>query len=264
MIAAALAYAARLGWPVLPLRGKVPLTDHGVHDATVDAAAIAAWWHRWPWANVGISCNGLCVLDIDDRHALDTLGPLPATPVAYTGGGGLHYVFAGCSARNRVRAIPGVDVRAAGGYIVAAPSVHPDTGVVYAWDRALHPLRVPVATLPDRVLAMLNPPAQRQMISPPVQSGSRYVERALALACAAIAGAAVGSQEQTLHCEAYAIGRLTRCTKYADHLVAAGMRMTNAPGRRPWSLGEVERKVRRALTLGAGAPWRGGFGGGTM
>ena len=47
LLAAALQYAAR-GWHVLPLRprGKQPLTRHGCQEATVDAAAIVAWWRH--------------------------------------------------------------------------------------------------------------------------------------------------------------------------------------------------------------------------
>jgi hypothetical protein len=58
---AALAYAAR-GWPVLPLRGKVPRIrkaagGSGVHDATTDLEQIKQWWTKWPDANIGIACG---------------------------------------------------------------------------------------------------------------------------------------------------------------------------------------------------------------
>jgi hypothetical protein len=47
----ALRYAAK-GIPVLPCRGKLPATEHGVHDATTDPAVIA----KWPeGCNVGIA-----------------------------------------------------------------------------------------------------------------------------------------------------------------------------------------------------------------
>ncbi len=52
---AALAYAAA-GLAVFPLkpRSKVPATLDGLKAATTDAERIAAWWERWPDANVAI------------------------------------------------------------------------------------------------------------------------------------------------------------------------------------------------------------------
>ena len=44
---AALRYAAK-GWPVFPCHGKIPLTPHGFHDASTDAATIEAWWRKIP------------------------------------------------------------------------------------------------------------------------------------------------------------------------------------------------------------------------
>ena len=43
---AALEYAKE-GWPVLPLIGKRPLTEHGVKDATRDVGKITEWWTRY-------------------------------------------------------------------------------------------------------------------------------------------------------------------------------------------------------------------------
>ena len=63
---AALSYARERGWSVLPLDGKQPLTEHGVHDATTDPDVIEAWWRRWPDANVGLATGrGLFVVDVD-------------------------------------------------------------------------------------------------------------------------------------------------------------------------------------------------------
>src|ERR1035441_105438 len=74
----ALACIAR-GWHVHPLkpRDKIPVTKHGMNDATLDEAQIRAWWTRNPNCNVGISCapSGLCVLariihDCEDTKSL--------------------------------------------------------------------------------------------------------------------------------------------------------------------------------------------------
>ena len=93
----ALDYAQR-GWPVLPLRGKIPRTLHGFKDATTAEDVIRQWWTQWPDANVGIctgKLSGLVVVDIDWRNGGDLsreqLDDWPNTPEVLTGGGGHAY-----------------------------------------------------------------------------------------------------------------------------------------------------------------------------
>ena len=101
--------------------------------ATDDLTQIARWWKKWPEANVGVATgNGLIVVDIDssegERHAQE-LG-LPPTSYATTGRGRHLYYYGHGPNRKGVR--PGIDVRGAGGYVVAPPSIH-QTGVEYQW-----------------------------------------------------------------------------------------------------------------------------------
>ncbi|NLE75621.1 MAG: hypothetical protein GX605_02565, partial [Chloroflexi bacterium] len=162
MLAAALAYAAR-GWAVFPCkpRGKEPLTPHGCKDATTDAARVRAWWAKWPRANVGIACgpSGLVVLDVDGdagRASWAQLGQSGQTPTATTGKGQhLYYQANGHHVGNSAGKLgPGLDVRGAGGYVVAPPSVHP-SGAVYAWADFLSPDDVPLAPFPDALAERL-------------------------------------------------------------------------------------------------------------
>ena len=137
--AIALSYAAR-GWRVHPLRagGKIPATKHGCKDATTDPEQIRRWWSMWPEANIGLATGyQFWVLDIDpDGLAWAESNDLPATIEATTGRGGRHMLYRlpdGAVVRNSAGAIArGVDVRGMGGYIVAAPSVHP-SGTRYTW-----------------------------------------------------------------------------------------------------------------------------------
>jgi hypothetical protein len=152
------------GFAVFPLRprGKQPMTAHGVKDATTSALQISKWWGKDPDANIGLACgpeSGIFVIDIDgpvERAQLEEYleAPLPLTLTATTGRGA-HYYFShpnGVTIKNRQKLRVGgkklsIDVRGAGGYVVAPPSIHP-TGAVYAWENFdIHPADPPLPLL---------------------------------------------------------------------------------------------------------------------
>lgn len=149
MIAHALEYAAA-GWPVFPLqpRSKAPLAgSRGKDDATVDPARIRRMFAGRTDYNIGLRpVPGVIVIDIDPRHGgtLDALGPLTDTWAARTGGGGWHllYRYQGPTV-GKVRGADGIDIKTESGYIVAAPSVHPDGGR-YEWTNACAVAPLPV------------------------------------------------------------------------------------------------------------------------
>lgn len=141
---------------------------HGVLDATSDLAKITAWWRRYPWANIGARIPaGLFVLDVDPRHdgdktlrvLQDQHGPLPTTLTAVSGrGDGGHHLYlirpAGDLTARRLRLTgSGLDLKTTSGYVVAPPSIHPDTGHPYTW---VDP-EVPPATPPPWLTALLRP-----------------------------------------------------------------------------------------------------------
>ena len=146
MMTHALKYADR-GWPVLPLRGKVPRVDGGYKAATTDPEQIKEWWTRWPDADIGIRTgieSGLVVLDVDPRNGgdeslaalIEEHGGLPPTPEVATGGGGSHYYLAypeGLDEPLKKKVLsPGLDLLADGAYVVAPPSTH-KSGGTYRW-----------------------------------------------------------------------------------------------------------------------------------
>ena len=169
LLAAALAYAGD-GTPVFPCKQKKPITEHGFKDAVTDEDQIRRWWHRSPKANIGIPtgpASGLLVIDVDrDRAGFRSLeeleamyGKLPKTYTVRSGGGGVHFYFAHPAgdpikgARDRF-GLQGVDVKAAGGYVIAPPSATESPYTVLedlplaelpaAWSEALRqPPRVP-------------------------------------------------------------------------------------------------------------------------
>lgn len=141
--------------------GKHPLTKHGKDDSSSDPGQIAAWWRRWPWANVGIRPpDGVIVLDVDRRASGGTtlLGltrehtPLPRTRTAWTGGAGLH-VWLDYTGPVRGQLCQGVDVKTSSGYVVAPPSLHL-SGRRYEWAND-----APTARAPGWVRQLLAPPA---------------------------------------------------------------------------------------------------------
>lgn len=148
MLAHALGYASgdTLGMAlrVFPLAPgtKVPAIPKaaggaGVHDATADRAQVAAWWDRYPGANVGLACGGgLLAVDVDvkgdhdGRVYLDAAmarhGQLPNTVGQVTPSGGFHLLYSVPVGRTLRKAahlgLRGVDLQYSGRYIVAAPS----------------------------------------------------------------------------------------------------------------------------------------------
>lgn len=134
---------AELGYPVFPClpNGKIPLTKHGLNDATTDAEQIEKWWKENPSANIGLVTQGLFVVDIDGSdnywpHDANKELELSVGITSTTPRGGRHHIFrqpAGVNWRNTASKIaPNVDTRANGGYIVVAPSVI--GGKPYCWD----------------------------------------------------------------------------------------------------------------------------------
>ncbi len=152
---AALRYAA-LGLRVVPIKpgGKHPPVPEWQKVATTDPAMIDQWWTGlYRGHGVGIVTgpdSGIWALDVDTKPDgpngyetlqghVDAYGPLPETPRAHTGSGGMHILFA-WDHTHPVRNVqgkaqplgPGLDVRGEGGQIVVAPTVHPN-GKPYHW-----------------------------------------------------------------------------------------------------------------------------------
>lgn len=150
-------------------RGRCGHFGHGLYDATTDPTTIASWWTRWPDANIGVPtglrAQGGCgwdVIDVDGRIGLGTLAKLkhalcpddctaetfcgatgnlpPIGAFAFTPGDpsepnhepGRHLFTPATGSSNTTNAMPGIDLRGDGGYVVVAPSVGP-AGVRYSW-----------------------------------------------------------------------------------------------------------------------------------
>lgn len=181
---AALTYGAR-GWCIFPIfeigadgkcacgyhGEKNPNTDRkcspGKHPrvswkslASNDPTVIAAWWQRWPDANIGLACgqrSGVIVIDLDRKPAkhgkaavdgvasfialVEANSPIGDTLISRTGSGGAHLFFRHPTGVSSVpdsqgKLGPGIDVRGDGGYVVLPPSNHV-SGKHYVWSNSL-------------------------------------------------------------------------------------------------------------------------------
>jgi hypothetical protein len=137
----------RRGWYVFPCwpKSKKPMTERGFKDATNDEAQVRAWWSATPNANVAIATgpSKLCVVDVDHgiKDVVDlvrwmTEKGLPPTYWVRTGrrpefGAQLYYSGEGLKSTGwRDGDISG-DIRCSTGYVMAAGSIHPDSGEEY-------------------------------------------------------------------------------------------------------------------------------------
>jgi putative DNA primase/helicase len=161
------------GWLLTPLRGKKPYLKGWQAAPPPDLATVESWAKK---GNIGVrtgAASGIVVLDDDtpDGSGLKALD-LPPTPTMITGSGKRHAYFkvpAG-GLRNSVKKLGGVDVRADGGQVVYAYSLHPETGRPYQWADGLSPDDVQIADLPAHVLEALRPPEAAQAAPEPEAS----------------------------------------------------------------------------------------------
>ena len=156
----ALAYV-ELGWAVFPLvpNTKRPLTKNGFKDASKSVYLVKKWWTDNPDANIGIATgqvSGIVVVDLDVKNdakgmeSYQTLSGMSPTLMAETPSGGWHFYYAAAGPlRCRNGLLPGIDIKADGGYVVAPGSLI--DGKPYEWlDPEAHSV-----TLPDTITTLM-------------------------------------------------------------------------------------------------------------
>jgi putative DNA primase/helicase len=133
------------GRSVIPLRptGKNPYLDSWaeLQERRPTEEEVNGWWTQWPDANIGIVTGDISGITVVDFDAGSNKDGFPPTLAVKTGGGGWHYYYSyNASVSNRVGILPKTDIRNDGGYVVAPPSIHPDTGKTYEWKEWSGPL----------------------------------------------------------------------------------------------------------------------------
>jgi Bifunctional DNA primase/polymerase, N-terminal len=236
---AAEVYAA-CGYPVVPMQTAHPrggcscpagsgCSEAGKHPrlaawprlASTDPATVRGWWQRWPDANLGLATGRrFDVLDLDGTQGVEALRAVLSIrpweypgPVARSGSGGWHLLYAPTGLGNRVRLLPGVDWRGQGGLIVAPPSRHASGGR-YRWQR---PLTATLPEVPEVLRRLLAPPPATRTTLPPAPTAAssagsgradRYAQAALQREAARVRAAPVGSCNDTLNRAAFNLGQL--------------------------------------------------------
>jgi putative DNA primase/helicase len=175
---------ARLGWKVFPLHtvyegictckqpgctseGKHPVNKGWQDDATTDEARITKIWTSNPYYNIGIAtgrASGIFVLDFDKKDGgLDTLEQLQdehgtfTTLEVITGSGGKHFYFKmppEVDFGNRVKMLPGTDIRSNGGLVAAPPSMH-KSGHRYEWETSSYPWENEIEEAPEWLISAI-------------------------------------------------------------------------------------------------------------
>lgn len=236
MLRAALTYAG-FGWHVFPLvpGKKEPAIKDGFKAASVDPDQIRAWWGKNPNYNIGIrtgSASKIMVLDVDAKDIdglaeLEKLialhGPLPDTPCQLTGHGqagrGKQFVLGWFEGAKNTQGsaggiAPAIDTRGEGGYVVAAPSLHP-SGVHYEW--LTKPSQCPVAPAPDWLVDWFAKRAAERAAPALLEARERpdwadisdaYIRAALTSEYNEMAGQGQGGRNARLNSGAYALGQL--------------------------------------------------------
>jgi Bifunctional DNA primase/polymerase, N-terminal len=217
LAAAAIDYARR-GWAVFPVlpRGKRPITEHGLNDASTDPGLVAAWWEQRPQANIGVNCgrSGLLVVDLDGGQAVrawvELAGGKGGQPTLAAGtGGGIHLYFVGDGPSSAGRVAPHIDTRGAGGYVIAPPSVHPSRAT-YRWlDAAVAPSPAPSWLLEALDHGLLAGEIGERRELPPGMAFSAYGRAALHALVREMENTPEGERNDTLNALAYRCGRLT-------------------------------------------------------
>jgi hypothetical protein len=273
----ALALAA-CGWHVFPcaIGGKQPaLQGNWQHLATTNRARIHRWWTHAPF-NIGIACgpSGLVVIDLDiPKDDGDTAAtgmesltelcqlhgqPYPDDTFAVTTPRGTHLYFQAPASpvRNSASRLgPLIDIRGAGGYVVAPGSRV--GGRAYEVADAARPAPLPgwiASLLEDRPATA----AARQLPAPGTPQAIPYVLAALRDETARVATARPSTRNDTLNRAAFSLGQLVAANLLPA--VAVMTALANAAERCGLPGDEAHRTIRSGMASGVRHPRNKGLG----
>lgn len=223
VLEAALSYLES-GLSVLPTRGKQPAIQWAQFQI---ARAPFSYVHNWERARllggVGIICGkvsgGLCVIDLDGLEAVVRFEfefpHLLDTYTVQSGSGRGKHIYLLPETIPPTTRTKGFELRADGAYVVAPPSLHPDSKRPYVVIRQRPVLRVD--NLNDVVTFITGLIKEKQPSNVPtnqpsmgVRNSTAYGQSALDMEARRVAGAAIGEGNDTLYRAALKLGSLVR------------------------------------------------------
>lgn len=181
-------YPAAMGGALMPLDGKKPIhkdwTRRRYSNAKV-AAKCATEGRNVGWRIP----ENVVVLDIDPRNGANSevleaftfeygFDPLANPRLVRTGGGGWHSFYSVPPGRfiDTLKDFPGVEFKGVGRQVVAAGSIHPETGALY---EVAGDFDAPLAKLPEELMRMITRP-QRPAVTSGGQLDQEQAEAVLA------------------------------------------------------------------------------------
>lgn len=219
-------FYAALGLSVLPCSGKKPAIGWSAFQTRrATKETVNRWNEVGLLQNVGIICGqvsgGLVVIDLDGDKAVEAfMIRFPDLQDTYTvrsgSGHGMHFYYYAreLTPTTRVTGTPfgNIELRSDGAYVVAPPSIHPDSGKPYT---VHYPCEIlSVATLRpvvDWIKALIKqkhggnmPPASQR----PVQFASWWAQSALRSEADAVRRSLPGGRNHALNRAAFKLGQL--------------------------------------------------------
>jgi hypothetical protein len=116
--------------------GKHPLTrffPHGANSATSEMSLVRRAFRAEPDANIGVTLEGLTVVDIDGPEGRDAIDPLDLPPtIQVKTKRGRHLYFVDVLGETGFKAHQIDVITGPSRYVMAPPSIH-ETGITYRW-----------------------------------------------------------------------------------------------------------------------------------
>lgn len=230
------------GFSILPCTGKRPSITkwEALQERPPTLADVNRWRDMGFLHNIGIIggavSGNLIIVDLDGDEAVDRFSrAFPSLMETYTvqsgSGHGLHlYLRSDILPASKRTSQPwgNVELRANGCYVIAPPSIHPDSGRRYEVIRRVSIKRVLALTLlvnwiDDQNAWRRTPRPEASFAGERPAIGEKWALAALDAECAAVRTAPAGSRNHTLNRAAFKLGQLVGADKLGRSDVEAAL-----------------------------------------